>query len=117
MTGLSCPHSDPRPARVRTDRSSQHSHRYPSPVTPSFPRPVAGRTVVLNNLHPRASYRRVRLVRLVGMMLIVLVQDRHAAYVRNVAAECVGTGIMGKMVSGVGGARSGSECGARSRGI
>ena len=54
---------------------------------------------MLNNLHPRASYRRVRLVRLVGMMLIVLVQDRHVAYVRNVAAECVGTGIMGKMVS------------------
>ncbi|KAF0289289.1 Type II inositol 1,4,5-trisphosphate 5-phosphatase [Amphibalanus amphitrite] len=54
-------------------------------------------TMVLTNLHPRASYRRVRLVRLVGMMLIVLVQERHAAYVRNVAAECVGTGIMGKM--------------------
>ena len=56
---------------------------------------------MLTSLHPGASYRRVRLVRLVGMMLIVLVQDRHAAYVRNVAAECVGTGIMGKMVSGL----------------
>lgn len=54
-------------------------------------------SAVLNNLHPRAAYVRVRLVRLVGMMLIVLVQERYRAYVRNVAAEYVGTGIMGKM--------------------
>lgn len=54
---------------------------------------------MLNNLHPGAAYQRVRLVRLVGMMLVVLVQDRLWAYVRNVAAESVGTGIMGKMVS------------------
>lgn len=32
------------------------------------------------------------------MMLLVFVQEQHAAYVRDVATETVGTGIMGKMV-------------------
>lgn len=52
---------------------------------------------VLNGIHPKAKYQKVRLVRLVGMMLIVLVQEKHLAYVRNVAVDTVGTGIMNKM--------------------
>ncbi|KAG7153258.1 Inositol polyphosphate 5-phosphatase OCRL-like, partial [Homarus americanus] len=52
---------------------------------------------VLNGIHPKAKYQKVRLVRLVGMMLIVLVQEKHLAYVRNVATDTVGTGIMNKM--------------------
>ncbi|XP_045610419.1 inositol polyphosphate 5-phosphatase OCRL isoform X2 [Procambarus clarkii] len=52
---------------------------------------------VLNGIHPKAKYQKVRLVRLVGMMLIVLVQEKHLAYVRNVASDTVGTGIMNKM--------------------
>lgn len=53
----------------------------------------------MNSLHRKASYRKVALVRLVGMMLLVFVQEQHAAYVRAVATETVGTGIMGKLVS------------------
>lgn len=56
------------------------------------------RVAVLNSVHPKAKYKKVRLVRLVGMMLIVLVQEKHLAYVRNVAVDTVGTGIMNKMV-------------------
>ncbi|KAF4525098.1 hypothetical protein B566_EDAN006320 [Ephemera danica] len=52
---------------------------------------------VLNSLHPKAQYSKVRLVRLVGMMLVVLAQQKHMAYIRGVASEVVGTGIMGKM--------------------
>ncbi|KAK7080496.1 hypothetical protein SK128_017628 [Halocaridina rubra] len=52
---------------------------------------------VLNGIHPKARYQKVRLVRLVGMMLIVLVQEKHLAYIRNVAVDTVGTGIMNKL--------------------
>ena len=52
---------------------------------------------VLRALHPRAKYRKVKLVRLVGMMMIVFIQEQHFAYVRSVAAETVGTGLMGKL--------------------
>ena len=53
--------------------------------------------VVYKSLHPKAKYRKARLIRLVGMMLIVFVKEDHAPYVRNIAAETVGTGIMGKL--------------------
>ncbi|XP_076049020.1 type II inositol 1,4,5-trisphosphate 5-phosphatase-like isoform X2 [Oratosquilla oratoria] len=53
--------------------------------------------VVLSSVHPKAKYRKVKLIRLVGMMLMVLVQERHYAYVREVSFDTVGTGIMGKM--------------------
>ncbi|EFX84231.1 hypothetical protein DAPPUDRAFT_209751 [Daphnia pulex] len=52
---------------------------------------------VFRGLHPKGKYRKVKLVRLVGMMLIVFIQEKHWAYVRSVASEVVGTGLMGKM--------------------
>ncbi|CAG0878832.1 unnamed protein product [Darwinula stevensoni] len=55
------------------------------------------RIAVINALHPMARYHKVKQVRLVGMLLLVFVQERHAAYIRGVAAETVGTGLMGKM--------------------
>ncbi|XP_061895777.1 inositol polyphosphate 5-phosphatase OCRL [Entelurus aequoreus] len=52
---------------------------------------------VERGLHPKAQYKRVRINRLVGMMLVVYVNKKHTKIVKEVAAEHVGTGIMGKM--------------------
>ncbi|XP_014262113.1 inositol polyphosphate 5-phosphatase OCRL-1 isoform X2 [Cimex lectularius] len=53
------------------------------------------RLMVEKGLHNGAQYKEVKLVRLVGMMLIVYVQEQYD--VMNVAVDRVGTGIMGKM--------------------
>lgn len=49
------------------------------------------------SLHPKAKYRRVQMDRLVGMMLVVYVKKSHLNHIKEIAAEHVGTGIMGKM--------------------
>lgn len=49
-------------------------------------------------LHPKASYDCIKLVRLVGMMLIVFIKKELKQYVTNVSAEVIGTGILGRMV-------------------
>lgn len=41
----------------------------------------------------------VRLIRLVGMMLVVFVKKEHKTHISEIAAETVGTGLMNKMVS------------------
>uniref|UniRef100_UPI00398F3040 type II inositol 1,4,5-trisphosphate 5-phosphatase n=1 Tax=Pristiophorus japonicus TaxID=55135 RepID=UPI00398F3040 len=52
---------------------------------------------VTESLHQMAKYAKIKLVRLVGMMLILYVRKEHAAYVTEVEVETVGTGIMGRM--------------------
>nr|XP_021523684.1 type II inositol 1,4,5-trisphosphate 5-phosphatase-like [Aotus nancymaae] len=47
--------------------------------------------------HPDAKYAKVKLIRLVGIMLLLYVKQEHAAYISEVEAETVGTGIMGRM--------------------
>ena len=41
----------------------------------------------------------MKLIRLVGIMLLLYVKQEHAEYISEVEAETVGTGIMGRMVS------------------
>ncbi|KAF0754717.1 inositol polyphosphate 5-phosphatase OCRL-1 [Aphis craccivora] len=52
---------------------------------------------VTKSLNSKGNYRKVSLVRLVGMMLIVFVKNKHMDHVKNVATDTVGTGIMGKL--------------------
>ncbi|KFM68462.1 Type II inositol-1,4,5-trisphosphate 5-phosphatase, partial [Stegodyphus mimosarum] len=48
-------------------------------------------------LNSTVSYKLVKLIRLVGIMMIVFIKEELAEHVKNVAAETVGTGIMGKL--------------------
>ncbi|XP_064137817.1 type II inositol 1,4,5-trisphosphate 5-phosphatase isoform X2 [Loxodonta africana] len=52
---------------------------------------------VSDGLHPDAKYAKVKLIRLVGIMLLLYVKQEHAAHISEVEAETVGTGIMGRM--------------------
>lgn len=52
---------------------------------------------VSESLHPGAKYAKVKLIRLVGIMLLLYVKQEHAAHISEVEAETVGTGIMGRM--------------------
>jgi len=51
------------------------------------------------SLHPKSIYVKLKLIRLIGMMLIVFIKKELEEFVSNIAAETVGTGILGKMVS------------------
>lgn len=48
-------------------------------------------------LNSSVNYKMVKLIRLVGMMMIVFIKEELAEFVKNVSAETVGTGIMGKL--------------------
>ncbi|XP_032828467.2 inositol polyphosphate 5-phosphatase OCRL-like [Petromyzon marinus] len=52
---------------------------------------------VVSGLHCGASYKRVTLVRLVGMMLLVYAKAALCPHIQQVVTDTVGTGIMGRM--------------------
>lgn len=52
---------------------------------------------VERSLHPKGKYRQIRIIRLVGMMLVVFAKKEHKSHIQDIEAESVGTGIMGKM--------------------
>ncbi|XP_055368394.1 inositol polyphosphate 5-phosphatase OCRL isoform X2 [Betta splendens] len=52
---------------------------------------------VENCLLKKARYKKIWIIRLVGMMLMVFVKKNLKNHIKEVAAEHVGTGIMGKM--------------------
>ncbi|KAJ7411955.1 Type II inositol 1,4,5-trisphosphate 5-phosphatase [Pitangus sulphuratus] len=52
---------------------------------------------VTDSLHPDAKYAKVKLVRLVGIMLLLYVKADLALNISEVEIETVGTGIMGRM--------------------
>ncbi|ESO88961.1 hypothetical protein LOTGIDRAFT_106380, partial [Lottia gigantea] len=60
---------------------------------------VEWQKAVRNYLHPGARYRKIKSVRLVGVLLIVFIQEKHIPFVnRNfIDTDSVATGIMGIM--------------------
>lgn len=52
---------------------------------------------VSEGLHLGAKYAKIKLIRLVGIMLLLYVKKDLASHVSEVEAETVGTGIMGRM--------------------
>ncbi|XP_030074007.1 type II inositol 1,4,5-trisphosphate 5-phosphatase isoform X2 [Microcaecilia unicolor] len=52
---------------------------------------------VSDALHHDAKYAKIKLIRLIGIMLLLYVKREHASNISEVEAETVGTGIMGRM--------------------
>ncbi|XP_059142806.1 inositol polyphosphate 5-phosphatase OCRL-like [Physella acuta] len=61
------------------------------------PKEAEWQNAVKSYLHPKAKYKKVKSVRLVGILLIVYIQTKHVPYVKFLDTDTVATGIMGIM--------------------
>ncbi|XP_046544350.1 inositol polyphosphate 5-phosphatase OCRL-like [Haliotis rubra] len=61
------------------------------------PREAEWQKAVKNYLHPKAKYRKVKSCRLVGILLIVFIQEKHIPNLHFLDSDQVATGIMGIM--------------------
>ncbi|RUS72880.1 hypothetical protein EGW08_019354 [Elysia chlorotica] len=59
------------------------------------PKETEWQNAVKAYLHPKASYRKVKSIRLIGVLLIVYIQEKHVPYVKFIDTDSVPTGIMG----------------------
>ena len=66
-------------------------------VNPTSIREMEWQKTLDATLRKKGPYKLLKIIRLVGMMLLVFVLEKHETHVRNVAAAVVGTGIMGWM--------------------
>jgi len=57
------------------------------------PREKEWLTAITKALHPKASYRKLKVVRLVGMLLVVFIQEKYMDHVSEVASGVIGTGM------------------------
>ena len=61
---------------------------------------------VTKSLHPKAKYQKAHLIRLVGIMLIVFYDKRHAPFIKDISANYQETGMLntgiGKIKTGLG---------------
>ncbi|XP_015777933.1 PREDICTED: inositol polyphosphate 5-phosphatase OCRL-1-like [Acropora digitifera] len=63
-----------------------------------LPREEAWLKIMEKGLHPKGQYEKVKSIRLVGILLMVFIENKHLSFVKDVYAESVATGIMGLMV-------------------
>ena len=54
--------------------------------------------IVSKSLHPGATYVKISLVRLIGMMLMIFVKQDHVHFVKNISVQTVNTGYKGKII-------------------
>lgn len=91
---LSC---DPEPPQVYAVGFQELDLSKEALLFTDSPREEEWLRAVALGLHSGARYRLVKLVRLVGMMLVLFVEESLSAHVQEVEAHWVGTGILGKM--------------------
>ncbi|CAG5125874.1 unnamed protein product [Candidula unifasciata] len=59
------------------------------------PKEAEWQDAVMSYLHPKAKYKKVKSVRLVGVLLIVYIQEKHVPNISYIDSDSVPTGIMG----------------------